>query len=81
VAHMFEKHAIRDAEGFWEMELCACIFHGPIGERSQYFSVPHRFRKESLDSAGVGLDSAGVTGLESTGVAGFQWNETRIHYK
>jgi hypothetical protein len=33
----------------------------------QYFSVPHRFQKESPDSAGVGLDSTGV-GPESAGV-------------
>jgi hypothetical protein len=34
-----------------------------LGLIIQYFSVPHRFWKESPDSAGVGLESTGVAGF------------------
>jgi hypothetical protein len=41
VDHMSEKHVRRDVEAFLVMVLCACTFHGPIGEKS--FGDVHMF--------------------------------------
>jgi hypothetical protein len=48
------------------LDMYSLPYGSPQRRINQYFSVPHRFRKESPEFAGVAPESAGLTGIHRT---------------